>query len=589
MDGAALGARIPLGRRATGAVRQVDVLRLDLLEHAVDRSKALLADLPRNGDGRTGQVWLREADEVLGAPVEFDRTALLQARTRVVQQMSRSVVERPPEVAQPPDPTPEDRGESGADRYIDVREGSAAREQPSARSSRWAGLSEAATGYTTAAIAALRDDEVSEALDLAVRGLIAFDALPSQAQDRVAEGRMAVALGDLCCEFFDHERALRFYEIAADTLSPATERVAWTSAARQVAELALTRWRELGTAADGHRGDLLTRAEQVAFRLEAIGEPRHVGAVSGRRLVADVRCEQGAPAAAWRLLERADRALSTYTACAKPDLAAREIAGLRLSRGRCLYLLERPEEALVELDAALSIVGTDLDLVHDMEALRLRSLVREAAGDTRGALADTRRLADRVWARHQRQIGGFMDQVWGRAGAESRRRDLEAREQVLIRTAEQDPLTGLANRRGVERFCAQMPAGAGVCLVMIDIDHFKAVNDRFGHTSGDVVLREVAAVLAGSVRAVDQVARWGGEEFLIALPTGSADLGAEAAARVLLRVAEHDWSHIAGDLSLTLSAGVATGPAGDLHAVLLRADAALYEAKHGGRNQVITR
>lgn len=537
---ARLPADPPLAAAAEG-----EQLRLDLLEQALDRSRSLLATVPDDHDDATGLTWLAEADSVIGLPVEFDRSGLLRAREEVAARVAGAV------------------------------------------QGQWSTLPEEAMRLTDAAVQALRDEEMSEALEFAVRGLVAFDALPEQLQDRVVEGRMASALGALCCAFFDHERALRFYGIAASVLSPATERTAWTVASRRVADLALVRVRELGPHGGAERTDLLAQAEQIGHRLTAIGEPRHVAAVCGRRVVADVRCEQGAPAAAWQLLELTERAGSSAARCANREAARREAALLRLTRGRCLSQLGRAAEALAELDAALDDFDPELDLVHHMEGVRLRSQVRESAGDTPGALADARHLTELVWARHQRQIGGFMDQVWGRAGAESRRRVLEVREQQLIRTAEQDPLTRLANRRAVERFCATMPPTATICLVMIDIDHFKAINDRFGHAAGDAVLREVAQVLAGSVRTVDQVARWGGEEFLIALPTPSAELGADAATRILARVADHDWSGILGDVRLTLSAGVASGGAVDLAGVLERADAALYRAKREGRNRVV--
>ncbi len=569
MDGATAGMAVRQGRRPVATLRPLGgpdhhadegrlsdpaALRLDLLEQALHRSAVLLAAVPDGADSQAGPPWLAEADAVLDIPVDFDRTGLLRARAQVA------------------------RGTPGV---------ASSRVSTTAPSSAAAATLSHAVGYIDAAVGALRVDEVSEALELAVRGLVAFDTIPQVQQDRVAEGRMASALGDLCCAFFDHERALRFYEIAAEALSPATERAAWTAASRRVADLALIRMREIADDQHPRRADLLARAEQIGHRLSAIGEPRHVVAVYGRRIVADVRCEQGAPAAAWQLLELTDRAIIMSARCERRSAADREIAVVRLTRGRCLHQLGRSTDALAELDAALAGLDPDLDLVHHMEGLRLRSLAREDAGDTHGALVDSRRLADRVWARHQRQIGGFMDQVWGRAGAESRRRALEMREQQLIRTAEQDPLTGLANRRGVERFCATMPPGSHVCLVLIDIDHFKAVNDRYGHAAGDAVLREVGAVLTGSVRDVDRVARWGGEEFLIALPTPSAELGAEAATRVLSRVAEHDWSSVLGTVRLTVSAGVASGPAGDLRGVLDQADAALYSAKRAGRNRVV--
>jgi diguanylate cyclase (GGDEF)-like protein len=182
-----------------------------------------------------------------------------------------------------------------------------------------------------------------------------------------------------------------------------------------------------------------------------------------------------------------------------------------------------------------------------------------------------------------------MDQVWSRAGVEGERRDLEARAKDLVRFAEQDPLTGLANRRAMEKFCAGLPPREPVCLVLVDVDHFKDVNDRFGHAVGDAVLREVGALLARSVRSVDRVARWGGEEFLVALPGGSAQLGADAADRMRSRVERAAWSLYAPGLRLTVSAGVASGAPDDLDAVLGRADAAMYEAKRAGRNRVVSR
>jgi diguanylate cyclase (GGDEF)-like protein len=163
----------------------------------------------------------------------------------------------------------------------------------------------------------------------------------------------------------------------------------------------------------------------------------------------------------------------------------------------------------------------------------------------------------------------------------------------LERLSQEDPLTGLANRRRwdleVGAVCREVREHGGlVSLVLLDIDHFKDVNDRHGHLVGDVVLREVASVLSGSVRAKDRVARWGGEEFLIALPGGSAVLGAEAATRLRRRVEEHAWSLHAPGLRLTVSAGVSAGPAGEFATVLARADAAVYAAKRAGRNQVMT-
>jgi diguanylate cyclase (GGDEF)-like protein len=96
----------------------------------------------------------------------------------------------------------------------------------------------------------------------------------------------------------------------------------------------------------------------------------------------------------------------------------------------------------------------------------------------------------------------------------------------------------------------------------------------------------MAGLLTRSVRAVDVVARWGGEEFLIALPGGSGRLGSDAAARVCERVRAHPWDELVPGLQVTVSAGVASGPVDDLEAVLHRADAAMYRAKRAGRDRV---
>ena len=180
-----------------------------------------------------------------------------------------------------------------------------------------------------------------------------------------------------------------------------------------------------------------------------------------------------------------------------------------LTRARCRQGVGNDAGALADLDAAVTACAAEGDLALQIDALEVRSRVREAVGDLAGALADARLLGDLVWQRHRRQVGGFMDQVWSRAGVEGQRRDLEARARVLVRFAEQDPLTNLANRRAIEQFCASMRASEQVCLVLVDVDHFKDVNDRHGHLVGDAVLREVAAVLSGSVRAVDRVGALG--------------------------------------------------------------------------------
>ncbi|WP_035060344.1 tetratricopeptide repeat-containing diguanylate cyclase [Andreprevotia chitinilytica] len=171
----------------------------------------------------------------------------------------------------------------------------------------------------------------------------------------------------------------------------------------------------------------------------------------------------------------------------------------------------------------------------------------------------------------------------------TQRRELQRAEKLAI----QDALTGVLNRRGMDTLGEQMFARARedsqpITALMIDIDHFKRVNDRFGHGLGDTVLRQTAALLKSGCRQDDLVARYGGEEFLIMLPGRDWHGGVELAERLRKLVESWPWSRIHPDLVLTVSVGVADRIA-DMYLVELleRADRQLYRAKAGGRNQVM--
>jgi two-component system cell cycle response regulator len=166
----------------------------------------------------------------------------------------------------------------------------------------------------------------------------------------------------------------------------------------------------------------------------------------------------------------------------------------------------------------------------------------------------------------------------------------------LEQLAQTDPLTQLLNRRALtERISAEMERAlrydATLALLMIDLDHFKKVNDSYGHLVGDDVLRDVGQLLLETIRGSDIVARYGGEEFLMLLPE-TDDTGAQAfAERIRQAVHEHPFNGGGGGtaLALTTSIGVAVYPAARIESVedlLARADAALYRAKADGRNRV---
>jgi diguanylate cyclase (GGDEF)-like protein len=154
-----------------------------------------------------------------------------------------------------------------------------------------------------------------------------------------------------------------------------------------------------------------------------------------------------------------------------------------------------------------------------------------------------------------------------------------------------DPLTGMFNRRGFAEACARViereaVAGRPVCVMIFDIDHFKSINDRFGHPAGDEVLKLFATIVVNNLRLSDLSGRIGGEEFAALLPC-PLDEGVVAAERVREAFEASGIVCEDGKVDTTVSIGVAGGPAGtELEVLLAAADTALYQAKRGGRNRV---
>jgi diguanylate cyclase (GGDEF)-like protein len=156
-----------------------------------------------------------------------------------------------------------------------------------------------------------------------------------------------------------------------------------------------------------------------------------------------------------------------------------------------------------------------------------------------------------------------------------------------------DSLTGLFNRRrfetilGLEFKKASRYLSPLSCM-MIDIDHFKLVNDEYGHRIGDVILKETAQLILKSIREVDAAARWGGEEFSVLIPNTSKQNAQTPAQRILKSIAHHAFPEI-GDRRVTVSIGIADilNPLIDTEDKLVNAaDLAMYEAKRNGRNRI---
>lgn len=210
-------------------------------------------------------------------------------------------------------------------------------------------------------------------------------------------------------------------------------------------------------------------------------------------------------------------------------------------------------------------------------------------GDVVGGLsADVGALRDALRRNH-----GELDAARQQAEhAETRIQELERELAQVSNLVREDQLTGALNRRGMdEAFARELSRatrlGAPLSIGLLDIDHFKKLNDRLGHQAGDEALRHLARVVRGLLRPTDSLARYGGEEFLILLANTGIDEAEQVLTRIQRELTRQFFLHNNERVLITFSAGVAEATVEDDEAaVLARADAAMYRAKQAGRNRV---
>jgi two-component system cell cycle response regulator len=170
---------------------------------------------------------------------------------------------------------------------------------------------------------------------------------------------------------------------------------------------------------------------------------------------------------------------------------------------------------------------------------------------------------------------------------------LQQQNAELDRMSRTDGLTNLFNRRHLDEDLARRHSdsrrhGYPMCLLLLDIDHFKHINDAHGHPTGDLVLRAFADHLRTHVRAGDIAGRWGGEEFLVILPRTDLAGALEVAERIRTTTAAALSAAAGQDISVTVSGGCALGPGDSAEAVVKLADNCLYQAKLAGRDRIVT-
>jgi diguanylate cyclase (GGDEF)-like protein len=222
------------------------------------------------------------------------------------------------------------------------------------------------------------------------------------------------------------------------------------------------------------------------------------------------------------------------------------------------------------------------------------ALLRSEDGSKLGTLCVTDTVERSFDAAQIEVLNGLARQVMNLVALRAAKRELTQSLAAMTELARTDALTGLLNRaawheeaHAVQRL-VQRQAGT-LTLVMLDLDHFKRINDGQGHAAGDAVLREVGRLLRTELRATDRVGRIGGEEFAIAMPFTTAQAAASRIDRLRSQNASHTIMQGGQAIAVTVSAGLAEGRDGErgIEATLRRADAALYRAKDSGRNRIV--
>ena len=355
-----------------------------------------------------------------------------------------------------------------------------------------------------------------------------------------------------------------------------------------LAHLSMTRGEHAAAEAHLDRGEALAlKADPTNFVCGVLDATR-----------SELRLSAGKPEEALAFARRSVSHVVAAARDANPYLLGMAI----LTEVNALLALDRVEAARDVGEQALERLGERVPQAGSMILSAVAAALRDAgraeeAYDTLARAAELEREAMREFS----QLNVGLERARLEAEASQRQADVlsakntqleallselaDAQDQLRDQ-ADRDWLTGVRNRRYLARAGGGLEGSTG--LAVVDLDHFKSINDRFGHQVGDEVLVRVAQLLVEHVRDQDVVARTGGEEFAVLMPRCSERDAAACSERLRAVIADEPWDRVAQGLHVTASIGVATAPGADGIRDLERvADERLYAAKRGGRDRVV--